>query len=288
MSASVLTASRQITEINNHLYGSNRLAQYKPYINHIVGQAINHSTGHLDVVNKKTFTYDVNEQFPDDQLAAHFSAGATELNQLTASAKSYQLTINPLVVELIIKSSQSANHANSKASALRKLLEQWDASSYKGWSGNQGVANNSNLSTLASKAVDNIDKLVDAVNVGIASLKSLGLRDSDLAQVSLGYTHQLSTLFNSFSNANKTQQNKDVINKLVGGGCHEIPPICSGDGKYIELYARPLITLHHGAIPSVYSVEKGAHGLTESNLFAMETTAIEVQEKGAIVRIPIS
>ena len=291
MAASVLTQNRASTEINNALYGSNRLQAYECYIHHCIGAAVNHSSGSLDEVDKKTLTYDVNEKFPDQQIAEYFSAGASELSQLTASAKSFAFSINPLVVEFIIKSSQSANHTNSKATALRRLLEQYDASAYIGFGGNQGIANNGGLVTLgeqAASAATNIDKLIDAVNLGIDSLKNIGLRDSDLADVSLGYTSQLSKIFNAFSDATKTHQNKEVIKKLAGGGCQEIPSTCAGGGKYIELYARQLITLHHGAIPSVYNVEKGPHGLTENILFAFETTAIEAQEAGAIVRIPIS
>lgn len=285
MSASILTKTKKIVTINAGIYGSNRL-RHNPYINHCCGAEINHSNGKLKKQSIETITYDVNEKFPEDKIAQLFSAGSSELAQVTASSDSFQFTINPLLTEFVVQTAEDTATTNVSAGILNSLLKQWDKAAYIG-SANVGITNNPKLVTTAAQAVTDLPSLLAAFDVAGVELKNLGLRQSDFSSVSIGYTSGLSSVFNGNFGAS-LKPNAEIINAKFGGGSDEIPTFCSGAGKYIELYYRPMITLHHGVIPSLYSTEDGAHKLTISNLFAMETCAVEIEERGAIVRIPVS
>ena len=191
---------------------------------------------------------------------------------------------------MIISNLKNVNTSNAKASIMNSLLKQWDHGGYTGTHGNLGVAGNPNLVTMPSKSISDIKTLLAAINDGIEEMKkeeNLGITDNELSGVLIGYTGKVSSILkNVFTDGSTGKALMEAAFPEPEKG--EIPASLAGSTEYLELYYKPMITQWHGAIPSQYATEQGKFGLSEDALFTYETVALELEEKGCVVRIPLT
>lgn len=277
-------------EQNDRIYGSNRI-RYMPWVNKIVGAEVNKSSGRLEEANYKQVNYDVLQRFPLDKVAEAIKASSTELAQVDAKPGEFNYNRLPVGVEFVMSNLKQANMANVEAGIINELNKQFDNEAYVGSYGNTGIANNPNMITASAPiAVSDMKTFLGAVNTALQGMKdALGLTDSDMGEILIGYTSKVSALLNNIY-ADSTTGRKIFNDTYPEPSKDEIPQSLY-DGKtiqYIELYYRPMLTQHHGAAPGLYNREPGKHGLSQSSLFTYESVAIEAEAKGAIYRVPLT
>lgn len=289
MPTNILYKDSLMEEENNRIYGSNRI-RYIPWVNRIVGAEVNKSSGRLEEANYKQVNYDVLQRFPQDKVAEAIKASSTELAQIDAKPGEFNYNRLPVGVEFVMSNLKQANMANVEAGIINELNKQFDNEAYVGSYGNTGIDNNPNKIDHASVAVSDMKTFLQAVNSGIQGMKNaLGLTDSDLNNVLVGYTSKVSETLNNIY-ADSTTGRKIFDDTFPALAKDEIPAALydASTTQYIELYYRPMLTQHHGSAPGLYNREPGKHGLSQSSLFTYETVAVEAEAKGAIYRVPLT
>lgn len=287
MPANILYRNDEMLESNNAIYGTNKV-RYMPFINKIIGSEVNHSNGQLGEMTIKEIGYDLTQKFPESKLAEVIKATSTELAQANAHSREFSYTKTVLGVEFIMSNLKNANMSNVEAGILNELNKQYDVDGYSGSLGNKGVSNNPMLVT-HSQAIDvtDIDKLISAISTGRKLLKEwLDITDGDFANVLMGYSSGVSDVLDQKSG--DVTGRKMITETFPTMQMEEMPKFITGANQYIEFYYKPMLKMHHGAAPSKYNTESGAHGLSSSSLFVYESVGIEAEAKGAIVRVPVS
>lgn len=289
MPATILYRDDEMLEENNDIRGSNRI-RYMPWINRIIGAEQNKSDGTLKEADYKEISYDALQKFPEDQLAKILKPAQTEINTVDLKSSEFRYNRVAVGVQMIISNLKNVNTANAKASIMNSLLKQWDFGGYTGTHGNLGVNGNPNLITLSAQAITDVKTLLAAINLGVAEMKkeeNIGITDNELGGLLIGYTGKVSGLLkNVYDDGSTGKALLDSAFPEPEKG--EIPAALAGSTEYLEIYYKPMITQWHGAIPSQYATEQGKFGLSEDALFTYETVALELEEKGCVVRIPIS
>ncbi len=289
MPATILYRDDEMLEENNDIRGSNRI-RYMPWINRIIGAEQNKSDGTLKEADYKEISYDALQKFPEDQLAKILKPAQTEIS--TVDLKATEFTFNKVAVgvQMIISNLKNVNTSNAKASIMNSLLKQWDFGGYTGTHGNLGVAGNPNVVTLSSAAITDMKSLLATIGLGISEMKkeeNLGITDNELSSVLIGYTGKVSAMLkNVFLDGTTGKALLEAALPEPEKG--EIPVTLAGSTEYLELYYKPMITQWHGAVPSQYATEQGKFGLSEDALFTYETVALELEEKGCVIRIPLT
>ena len=289
MPATILYRDDEMLEENNDIRGSNRI-RYVPWINRIIGAEQNKSDGTLKEADYKEISFDALQKFPEDQLAKILKPSQTEISTVDLISSEFKYNRVAVGVQMIISNLKNVNTSNAKASIMNSLLKQWDHGGYTGTHGNLGVAGNPNLVTMPSKSISDIKTLLAAINDGIEEMKkeeNLGITDNELSGVLIGYTGKVSSILkNVFTDGSTGKALMEAAFPEPEKG--EIPASLAGSTEYLELYYKPMITQWHGAIPSQYATEQGKFGLSEDALFTYETVALELEEKGCVVRIPLT
>lgn len=289
MPATILYRDDEMLEQNDAIRGSNRI-RYMPWINRIIGAETNKSDGTLKEGDYKEITYDALQKFPEDQLAKVLKPMQTEIATVDLNSREFSYNRVAVGVQMQISNLKNVNTSNAKASIINSLLKQWDHGGYSGTHGNLGVKDNPNFVAVASVAVSDMKTLIQAINSGISEMKkaeNIGITDNELGDVMIGYTSKVSEMLKNIYLDGATGEKllNDALPKPEKG---EIPAILAGSDQYIELYYKPALTQWHGAIPAQYATDPGKFGLSEDTLFAYETVAIEIEEKAAVVRVPLT
>lgn len=287
MTTNILTKDQEIVEINNAVVGSARL-RYNPYIRHCIGNEDDHYDGQLREKIHKTVDYVVAQGFPEDKFAEAITSAATEFAQAQGKTVSSVYNRLPIVIEFVVSELQDVSVNNVYAGILNNMLKQFDRLAYNGGYGNKGINGNANVTILPTVSVTDVPSILSAVSKGYAELRKVGVRKSDYSGVAVGMTSGVASFLDS--NMIETESGMSLLeNTYKDSEIDEIPVTVYGiTTEYIELYFRPMITIEHGAVPSVYSQESRNHGLDMSTLFAFESMAIKIEEKGAVVRIPVT
>lgn len=290
MPSNILYRNDDMLESNNEIYGTNKV-RYVPWINRIVGSEKNYSNGKLGEMTIKSIGYDLTQKFPESKLAQLIKATSTEFAQATANPREFSYTKSVLGVEFIISNLKGADMSNVEAGILNELMKQYDVDGYSGGFGNKGVNNNPVLVETASAAISTIDTLMDAISKGRKTMKDkLGITDDDFSDVLMGYSSGIADVYNKRTgDTTGRKMVKDTFPDIEMG---EIPKFITdsvgADKQYLEFYYKPMLKMHHGAAPSKYNTEEGAHGLSASSLFVYETIGVEGEATGAIVRVPVT
>lgn len=285
MPTNVLYKDQDMVEEVDRAYGTGRIT-YMPWVNKIIGAEVNHSNGKLECSDFKEVAYDLLQKFPEDKLAEVVKAASTEFAQANAVPREFKYSKQPLAVEFIISNLKSGNFSNVEANIINELRKQLDKDTYTGAYGNSGVSNNSKLVTGDSVVIDDLSALMTVVSAAQTQMKDyLNITDDDFTNVMIGYTSEASKFLNTVSG---DSIGRDLFNRAFTSEKGEIPSNISGGSQYIELYYKPMIIQHHGAMPSLYNREDGKHGLSASSLFAYETAALEVEAQGAVLRVPFT
>lgn len=289
MPATILYRDDEMLEENNDIRGSNRI-RYMPWINRIIGAEQNKSDGTLKEADYKDISYDALQKFPEDQLAKILKPAQTEINTVDLISSEFKYNRVVVGVKMVISNLKSVNTSNAKASIMNSLLKQWDHGGYTGTHGNIGLTDNPNTVTMPAQSITDIKTLLAAINLGITEMKkeeNLGITDNELGGVLIGYTGKVSGILkNVFTDGSTGKALLDSAFPESEKG--EIPASLAGSTEYLELYYKPMITQWHGAIPSQYASEEGDFGLSEKTLFTYESAALELEDKGCVIRIPIS
>lgn len=289
MPATILYRDDEMLEQNNDIRGSNRI-RYTPWINRIIGAEQNKSDGTMKEEDYKDISYDALQKFPEDQLAKILKPAQTEISTVDLESSEFKYNRVCVGVQMKISNLKSVNTSNAKASIINSLLKQWDHGGYTGTHGNIGVSDNPNFVALASAEISDIKSLIAAINKGVTEMKKdtrLGITDNELGNLLIGYTSEVSEMLtNVYLDGSTGKQLLDSAFPDPEKG--EVPSALAGSTQYIELYYKPMITQWHGAIPSQYASESGKFGLSEDTLFTYETVALELEETGCVVRIPVT
>lgn len=286
MPTNVLTLKKTMLKENNEIFGKNKII-YMPWSNMIIGAEQNYSNGTLNVDQIKTIDYKNLQEFPDDVVAELLTPASTELPQANVVPTEFIYNRNPVVVQLISSNLQKVALANAEAGIINNLRKKFDYDTYNGSYGNTGVANNPNFIQGSGVAISDLSSLMAATNQGIQMLKDLlGITDNDLGSVLIGYTSKVSAILNANTGTVIARSLFKQAFETVQTG--EIPKLITGGQQYLEFYFKPMIEQHHGAMPAAYNRENGEHGLSVKSLFAYETAALRLEEKGTVYRIPIT
>lgn len=291
MPATILYRDDEMLEKNDEVMGSNRI-RYMPWVNGIIGGEKNHSDGTLKEADYKDITFDAVQKFPEDQLAKILKPAQTEIATVDMNSKEFRYTRVVQGVKMVISNLRENNTVNAKASIMNSLFKQWDYMAYVGAYGNLGIKDNPSQVTAASVAITDIKTLITAISAGIEAMKkAIDITDNELGQVKIGYTANVSTVLAEIFSDGST--GRDLLMKAFPQPERgEIPSSISdlyGDGaQFVEIYYKPMITQHHGAIPSEYANEDGEFGLSKKTLFTFESVGFELEEKGCVYRIPMT
>lgn len=287
MTTNILTKSPEAIEINNALVGSAKV-RYLPYIRHCIGNELDHYDGQLRETVHKTVTFAVAQGFPEDKFAEAITSAATEFAQAQGISKTSVYNRLPIAIEFVVCEMQGANTNNINAGILNNMLKHFDRLAYNGGYGNAGIAGNSNVTTMPAVSVTDIPSMLAAFSNGYGELRKVGVRKADYNGVAIGMTSGVASFLTS--NMVETESGMTLLeNTYKESPVDEIPSEVFGiTDEYIELYFRPMVTLEHGAVPALYNTETRRHGLDMASLFIFESMAIDIEEKGAVVRIPVT
>lgn len=291
MPATILYRDDDMLERNNEVMGSNRI-RYMPWINTIIGAERNHSDGTLKEADYKDISFDAVQKFPEDQLAKILKPAQTEIATVDINSKEFRYNRVVQGVKMVISNLRENNTVNAKASIMNSLLKQWDYMGYVGAYGNLGIKDNPNQVKGASVAITDIKTLISAISDGIEAMKKqIDITDNELGGLKIGYTSQVASVLAQVFQDGST--GRDLLAKAFPSPEKgEIPSSISnsyGDGvQFVELYYKPMVTQHHGAIPSEYANEDGEFGLSKKTLFTYESVGFDLEEKGCVYHIPLT
>lgn len=296
MPATILYRDDDMLEENNDIRGSNRI-RYMPWSNRITSAERNHSSGNaLKEGSFKEMNYDALQKFPEDQLARILKPAQTEIPTADIVSSEFRFNLTASAVKIIVSNMKNVNTANAKASIINSLLKQWDFECYGGAYGNVGVEKNPKWTEISpAAAVGDIKALIKAISSALANVKDeLQITDDNFSEIIIGYTGGISEMMTNIyleSGITGLDSLKKAFPSIEFG---EIPKVISNDPtdgtarEFFEIYYKPMITQHHGSIPSQYATEEGEFGLSEKVLFAYESAAFELEEKGCITRQPVT
>ncbi|MDG3034182.1 hypothetical protein P7245_22405 [Vibrio parahaemolyticus] len=290
MAATILYSDDELLEVNNDVSASNRIAYNAYTANLLAGAARNHSNGELREESIKTINYDLVQNSPEDfdAMAQIIKPLTTEFHQ--ANVMPRESSYNRVVIgdELKTSALKNISVANARAKLINNLNKLWDFYAYTGGGVNTGVSDNSYVVSLTALPMTTVHEVNAAITAGIETMKSyLGIGDSDMTNVSVGYTNGISPVLSTIF------ESGDIARKLITDAhpsvkFGQVPRALSKGDDYIEISYRPAVEIDHGALPGFYSEEKGKHGLSSELLAVFESARVNLDETGAIVRVPAS
>lgn len=288
MGSNVIVADDELLEINNAIYGSPRLAMATPIVTQIAGQERNYSDGGLKNEQRKKIIYDLVQRFPESEIAKLFSSTATEKAQAHVASDVFNYIRKALLVEIEYSNlDATVDKVQPQARMIMELLKQYDLASYSGFFGNFGVQNNPKLKDAGTQAGTTLSEIIAAVRLGLTNFEDIGWKEENMAEVTIGMTPTVSRKLSAVG-TNRSQSDKKIFAEEFEGANMITLPDYLNRGDRIEIYLRPLITHHHASLPSLYKDYNSLDDMTNYNLFSFETSALEVEEQGAITTIPLT
>lgn len=287
MGSNVVVANQELLTVNDQLYGSTRLSMVVPTVAAYAGSEKNYSDGSLKNQIQKTLNYDLVQRFPDDGLAELINSVATEIAQANIHTKSFEYVRRALLVEIQYSNLDAVGKTQPRARMIAELMKKYDYLSYMGFFSNFGVDKNPNRVDQANQAVGDLGAAIKATNLGLKQLKDMGWNKNNMAEVTIAYTSTLSDKLDSVGAGREKSDMTLFMENFENARFIELPKYVNQASR-IEIALRPLVTHHHASMPSLYNSYTMPNGLTEVDMFALETSTIEIEEKGAVQRIPIT
>lgn len=287
MNSDVISIDNEMIEKSNAIYGNNRI-DYLLFVVGMCGNEQTYNSGNLEEVTHSQVTYDVTQNFPEDDLVAALKSTQTELAQVHGAPSKFQYCQFPFGVELILSKMQSVNAANIMAGINKRLLKAYDAKSYVGVGKNTGIVANpkgnerslvwaTNWATFKPHFDSTMVLLRDATDI----------TSSSYSNVQFCYTSEIGNVLNEADNynvSNMEKLQKAYPNVLM----REIPSTLEKTKTVFTLSYTPMLTFHRGALPSIDAQDSGKYNKSLDTLFAFESTAVEVETNGALQRVTLT
>lgn len=291
MASNVSCTDNELIEVNNAIYGAARLQMVQPYVMQIAGNDQNYG-GTLRHESRKKIIYDLVQKFPDTEIAELFTATSTEKKQANVKSDFFEYLRRAFLVEIQYSNLEPhADKTNPRARMVQELFKQYDFSSYNGMFGNVGVANNPNTIKQTAVAGQDLQKIIAAINKNLNVMKDLGWNSNNMNQITIGLTAGVMDKLASVG-ANREKSDYVLLMEAFQGAnfiqMQKYLDITPQPVERVELNLRPLITHHHATLPSLYKDYEALDGLTHHDIFSFETSAIELEEKGAIISQPLT
>lgn len=289
MATNILAKSKVERQYNAKIMGSNKLS-YIPYTSNLAGDKVNHFDGKLRQSSVVYINWDVaSGKFPEEQLADALTPATTNLAQVSGKEVEFAYHRQPFHVEFTLSNMQDVNDVNINAGILNRLLMQYDYAAFHGSNGNLGMFENPNSIELDTSpvATDDLAAIITVIDSLLSEMAiKYGIRESEYPNITLSYTSDVAAIIRKpiTMAAGNIITGKSTIQSTYGGMRHEEVPPVLGAESHISLAYRPGINNHAGALPALYSSANGdAHGLTKKNLFIFDSSANEIEGKGAYV-----
>ncbi|AUR91869.1 hypothetical protein NVP1166O_08 [Vibrio phage 1.166.O._10N.261.51.C7] len=287
MGSNVVVKDNELIETNNGLYGTPRLGMVTPIITQYARNTQAYG-GELQNAEHKKLIWDLVQRFPAEQLAKLVNGTATEIAQANVTRKQFEYLRRAFLVNIEYSNlDKNVDKTQPQARMLSELWKQYDFLGYNGFFGNTGVVNNPNITDRSTVANPTLDLVIEEIYGQIAAMRSIGYNGSDLSLLTVAIDSTTQSSLGTIQGASDGSDWKKLQNEFQGVNFQLLPDYL-GRGGRIETALTPLVTHHHASMPSLYNNYDSIDGLTNYNMFALETSAIELEEKGAIQSAPVT
>ncbi|HDM8140695.1 TPA: hypothetical protein P0E12_004985 [Vibrio harveyi] len=281
MNGNVMSINTEMKELTDQVYGSNRVI-YTPSIFGFCGNEKPHGTGKLKEGNYKQVSWDVAQKFPEDEFAGALKATSTEIAQVHGAPNTFQYCQYPTAVEFIMSNMSDGEDTNIHAGITNNMAKKYDYEAWNGTESNEGVIGNEKAIE-QEMTIGDFAKFKEAVAKILRGLREIGIGRRNYSDVRIEYTSDFDDLLTTVP-AGSDEPNMSHLEKAFPNVVFvEIQDNNVNDGdSYITGCYKPMITLHRGAVPSVYGQKQGDYGMSTGTLYAYESTSVECEVKGAI------
>lgn len=283
MNSDIMSIDNQLVTQNNGIYGSNRI-NYILFVMGLCGAVKTYATNGLAPACHKSVTYDLAQEFPEDQLTAALLSTQTELPQVQGIPNTFEYAQSAEAVEFIISSLAGVDTTNVDAGIIKQMLRKYDYQSWEGANGNVGFKTNANTTiTLAVANDGSYAAFKTALDSAIQRMRAdIGLTREQWSSTTVAFNEPISVMLGD-TVAGSDLSNWEKLNKAYPEIMfRELPDNLQDNSLpvFTVSYA-PMLTFHRASIPSKYNEERGKHGLSVENLYCFESMAVEVEESGA-------
>jgi hypothetical protein len=300
MSSNYAVKREELRTVNDELYGSSKMGLITPIVNGMVaaGNDVDYYDGKLRNQNKVDVDWVLGQSFPTESAILKYRTKTdNEHHQLTAHTKEFEYKRRALTAEMVYSTLEDAKKVNPRQQAIRESWKQYDYLSYHGFFGNYGVSNNPKLITTENQDIDSVSALNGTIRgVMDTYFRPLGWNDSMMSMITLNMTSDIAAFLTAASVGNTALDQTIFNNALKGTNGQEarqqvMQPYLLANQTVktkIDLCINTMLKHHHGAVPSLYNSGEVDRNDEEWDRFAMETAALEVEEHGALVSVPIT
>lgn len=290
MNSNVITKNDEMVNMTDSAYGA--ISTHIPFTPRLCGgEPKVYEASHLVRVKFKQISYAITQSFPEDQLSAALDGTMTEIPQITAKASLFNFNRYPEGVEFIFSEMdgmKAQDIAEINGETLKELLKKWDYNSYHGkWAGNEndGFVSNAKASTVyAGAGTNSYSGLVAAIGANLREMRDIFSLQSTDIQIAL--PSKVDSLLDGVNSQTGTSLRDEIEATYRGVSFISLPSFLDSEDVQFTMTALPYVRFYRGAIPAIYSTAPGdAHGLSTSELFTLESAAVECKKAGAIRKI---
>ena len=284
----VKDGDQTIIQRNNEIYGKNRMALVSPVCQAYSGDDVNYSSGGIGNSDHKIITWDIIQQFSNGKFGDLIASSATELSQVNVKSSDFNYSRRAIGLE-VQKSTLDTNvdMNNPGASIIQNLWKAYDFQTYIGGTGSTGIEGNSRLVTLTAQGGTTLSAIIAAVQVGLNNLLPLGWRHGDFSMIAIGITDDVVTKLSAVRDGSDKTDYQVLMEAYPGATWVNLPHYMQKTSM-IEIALKPLVKHHHGADPSLWNSYTHPSGLGASDIYMYETAAVEIEEAGAVTRVPLT
>lgn len=287
MGSNVAVKDNELIEVNAGLYGTTRLGMVSPIVTQYARNEKAYA-GDLQNAEHKKLIWDLVQRFPSANLAQLVNATSTEIAQANVTRKEFEYLRRAFLVEIEYSNlDKNVDKTQPQARMLSELWKQYDFLAYNGFFGNTGVVNNANVVNRTAVATPTLDNVIEELYAQIGAMRSIGFNGNDLSLLTIGIDSKTQSSLGTIQGASDGSDWKKLQKEFEQANFQILPDYLNRGGR-IETALTPLITHHHANMPSLYNDYDAPNGMTNYNMFALETSAMELEEKGAIQSAPVT
>ena len=284
MTTNVISRDAELVRKSNELYGSQKIT-YLAFTPSLCGNRKPYQSTGLMETKHHNVTWQLAQRFPNDDFLQAIKATQTEFTQVHGKPTKFSYTQFSYAIEFTYMLSQGISNIDGiKAETINNMLMQWDNLAYNGDGVNVGIIDNPNAEKIEQLDYHGTyDSLKTCVGTAIKRLRAAtGITSRDYHNVQLSHCSHIYDILTDTDNHNVSNQER-LQKSYSGIKFVETPSnLSSSDAPEFILSYKPMVTLHHGAMPSIDSTEKGKYGKSENTLFGADSTGVEIEKKGAI------
>lgn len=287
MKGNIITRDKEIIAASDAIYGDNRMT-YSPYAIGLAGNSRAYNSGKFEEQSHATVVYDLTQKFPQDAMVEALKPTQTELRQIHAASSEFSYNQYASGVEFSVSNMSGASVSNVRAGILNNLAKKWDSIAFFGDGvGNYGFINHPKSDISSPAGAASFDLLVSVMQDSLANIKDISdVTGSTLNRIKFAHSGGITAILDKYE-AGSQQTNRTKLKELFPEMfMEELPGFLLPGNKYLMTLS-DVVTLHHASLPGLYATEPGKYGLSESSLYAFESTAVELELTGAIQEVTL-